>query len=119
MGAGGRNFRVQLQRLETVGEGAVRDAAGHIGPSVDGNWTTVATRWAKVHPRTGREFYRAQQIDSTLTHLVEMDWDSVTKTITSKWRLKDVNSSRILEVISTLNVEERNRVIMLSCKEAV
>ncbi len=104
---------VTIQKPGTTG----RDAAGHIDLSVAANWDDVTKAYCRVMPQNGREFYRAQQTEANITHLIEMPYSNKTAAIDPSYRLK--MSSRYLNVISAINVDEMNRVIRASCIEAV
>jgi SPP1 family predicted phage head-tail adaptor len=80
-------------------------------------WATSATRSATVQPISSRELIEAGQVRGELTHRVWLRYDSDTSEIAPHDRLKF--GSRILEVISVINTEERNEQIEVLCKEAV
>jgi len=75
-------------------------------------WTTFATVRAGVSPLAGRETFRLDQVSAdsdvkfTIRHL-----DSVT----TKMRIS--YDSRIFDIQSIANVNERDRMLILMCKE--
>lgn len=85
---------------------------------VSGSWTTFATKWASIHPLTGRELFNAQQVQADVTHKVRMWW---LPGVTTDMRLRIVNSSptRYLNIEHVINLRERNEELELLCKEAV
>lgn len=75
-------------------------------------WTEVATVRAAVLPLTGREFYAAQQVNAEITYKVRLRYRA---DVTSGCRL--VWRSQVLEVVGPpVNVESRNRELVLNCK---
>lgn len=80
----------------------------------DETWTTRATRWGEVLPQDGREFFSAQQINAEITHLVRMRYLAG---VTPKMRLR--LGTRIIKILSVINVEERSRELLISGQEVV
>jgi SPP1 family predicted phage head-tail adaptor len=77
-------------------------------------WATAATVWASVEPLSGREAWQAQSVRPDVTHTVTIRaYDG----LTPKHRL--LFDGRTLEIESVVNLEERNRYMVLQCKEAV
>jgi len=72
----------------------------------------------EVKPRSGSEFVRANKMESTVTHVLHTHYDDVTSVIDSTYRLRFINQSRSLNVMSTWNVDERNKAIEIHAKEA-
>lgn len=105
-------FTLQKQKAT-----ATPDAAGHVNLSDDAKWEDVTTRYFSVMPQSGREYYRAQQTESNLTHLLETHYDDETSLINPKYRLRITGTDRYLNVVSAINVEESNRIIRVSCIE--
>ena len=77
-------------------------------------WTTYATAWADVVPQNAREYIAAQQLMASMTHLLNLQYISG---VTSKMRVK--LGTRYLNIISAINLGERNRTLQLVCQEAV
>jgi SPP1 family predicted phage head-tail adaptor len=73
---------------------------------------TFATTWASIEPLSGAELWRAQQVSAEVTHRVLLRHLSG---VTPKMRIK--YGSRTLEVVSVLNLEERDRELELLCRE--
>ena len=107
MRAGKLGHRVELQASTPVQDGT--------GQPIDA-WATVTggTVWASIEPISGREFIAAGSFQSEVSHIVTLRWDS-TITLTSKFRIKF--GSRYFSIVSVRNVEERNRMWELGCKE--
>lgn len=103
--AGELRHRVQVQtRTQT--------ADAHGGP-VDA-WTTQATRWASVHPLSGRELLLASQVDSRISVRVTMrEYPG----LSAGQRI--LFGSRALGILAVQQVEERGRKTICDCEEDV
>jgi len=77
-------------------------------------WTGIATVWASVEPLSGKEYFAAQQINSEITAKITMRH---LNNINPKMRA--VFDSRIFEILSIVNLEERNISLVLMVKEVV
>lgn len=80
----------------------------------------VTQRWAKILPIGGREYYQAEQIESTVSHRVLMEYFDGADS--SQWlALPDVNDpenpKRTFHAKSVINVGERNRQLEWMCEE--
>lgn len=83
--------------------------------------TLIGTYWAEVKPLSGREAQNVKQVWATATHQVTMRWLGSAVTIQPRMKLVITKSpgTRTLNVISALNVEERNRAWLLVCEEKI
>ncbi len=77
-------------------------------------WETIEQRTASIRPMGGRELFEAQQVVATASHEVRMRY---TSTITPQLRL--LFGTRIFEIGQVINVDERNRELVLLCTEKV
>ena len=77
-------------------------------------WSTYGTAWASVEPLTGREHYENRAVQGEVTHKVTMRYRAG---VVPENRI--VFRSRHLEVISVRNIEERNRLLILDCRESL
>lgn len=75
-------------------------------------WSKYDTVWASIEPLQGRELMHAQQISAEITHLARMRYNSSAAT-----EHRVIFGARTLEIISIINPEERNREMVLMCKE--
>lgn len=94
-------------RLEIQEKKSVKDEWGN----QVSEWFTVATAWAAIEPIRGEEYWAAGAQQETI-HRVTMRY---VPGVTPKHRL--LFGDRILEIESTLNLEERSRLLELLCKE--
>lgn len=77
-------------------------------------WTTIATRFAKIEPLSGRELWRAQGVTPEATHRVVMRY---MEAVTAKCRL--VHRGRVFQIESVLDVDETKSTMVLICKELI
>ena len=77
-------------------------------------WTDVDTVWGSVEPISGREYFLAQQVQSEVTHRVTIRYYAG---MNPGWRIKF--GTRIFDVLSVINTEERNREMILMTREFV
>ena len=101
--AGQLRHRITLQSVSTTPDSS--------GDRVEA-FATFATVWARVEPLTGREQFIAQQIQSETNYRVEIRYRAgVVAT------MRVLFGGRTFEVVSVLNVGERNSDLHLMCRE--
>ena len=110
MKCGALRHRVQIQVDELHG---VMTAGG--GPQ-EPRWVTLGARFANVVPLSGRERFTAQQVQSDVTHRVEMHYDP---TLQARPVHRLLFNDRPFEIESVINVGELGRETHVMCKEAV
>lgn len=82
--------------------------------------TTVATRRAAIRPMAGDELFRAQQFHAEVSTQITLRYDDTLALLSPKYRIVDANSTgRIYDVLSVINMEERDREIRILAKERV
>ncbi len=102
MRAGLLKHRVALEKKSTTTIRGVTTEA----------WGTEQVLWAQIEPLTGRELERARMVVANATHKVTMRyWPG----ISSRDRL--VFDNRTFNIEAVLNVDERNRELVLTCVE--
>ena len=89
---------------------ANRDSFGSEEPE----WVHVATVWARITPVSGKEYFASAQVHAEISTKIAIRYVSG---ITPNMRV--VFGTRIFEIISVLQVEERNIELELLCKERV
>ena len=103
-----RNGRLRHRiAIERVTE--TRDTDG----SVIETWSTYATVQASIDPISGREYFAAQSVQTDVTHRIVIRYLSG---IVPKMRVK--YGSRIFDILSVINVSERNGELQLMCRES-
>jgi len=110
MKAGELRHRINLIRQSST--------KGEYGQDVV-SWSTDKTVWAAIWPIKGQEYYNAQSVQSVVTHKVRIRHTtfSNTTTITPKHRIELKDGSRMWEIESVINPDERNIYLQLMCKE--
>ena len=105
MRAGALRHRLTLQTQS-------RSSDGGGGATV--TWADTATVWGSINSLSGTELYEAQKINPKLTHEIEIRYRSG---ISPKMRAK--YGSRIFNIESVQNKDERNAMLRLVCEELV
>jgi len=77
-------------------------------------FATALSGWASIEPVSGQEIMSAQQQIGELTHKVRMRHNSA---ITVRARV--YFGSRILEIVSVRNFQERGHWVEMMCKEII
>ncbi len=85
-----------------------RDSSGQ----ANAEYSTYATVWAKITPVSGRETEHADQISAETSHKVLIRYNSK---VGKDQRV--IFGTRILEIESVINPNERNEKLLLFCKE--
>ncbi len=81
---------------------------------VSSGWASIGTAWAWVRGLRGKELFSAQMINPLTTHKITMHYRAG---IDSQLRLVDMTGSRIFNIESVVNVDERNRTLEMVCTE--
>ena len=104
--AGELDRRIEIQKVsESV------DASGY-GDATPA-WTLFRKVWAKIETTGGREFYRASQTFSQMSHLITIRY---LQGLTTKHRIK--YGSRIFGIQGVINVNEAGVLLRIPCLEA-
>jgi SPP1 family predicted phage head-tail adaptor len=75
-------------------------------------WTTVVQTWAAISPLSGREYLNAATVNANVSHRIVMRYQSG---IGSAMRVQ--YGTRVFDIQSVLNIDERNREMHLLCLE--
>ena len=105
MGSGAYRHRITIQ--------SVTETADSFGAMTE-TWGTFAQVWASIEPLSGRELLQAQQIQADVTHRVRFRFLAG---VTAKMR--GLYGTRYFNILSIINTDERDREIVLMCKELV
>lgn len=103
MEIGKLRHRVTLQE-----SAAVRDS---FGAEVE-TWTDITTLWASVEPLSGREYFAAQQVNTEISTKITLRYRAGIKP-----EMQILFASRVFEILSVVNPEEKNTQLVLMCKE--
>lgn len=95
-------------RLEVQEETRVKNGSGGYTSS----WVKLKEIWALVRPASGRDLYWGQMLQQRITHTVTLRFDA---DITAKHRFRF--GSRILRILSVVNLDERGKEQTCLCEE--
>lgn len=83
-------------------------------------WATVVERWAAIEPLTGREPVVGDQVKPEVTHTVRLRY---TQNVNPGWRVKWIdpktNLSRVFNIDSVMDRDERHKELTLNVVEQV
>jgi len=79
---------------------------------VERTWQDVCSTWASIQPVSGREYYDAMSIQSSITHRVIIRYRS---DITPEMRI--VYGERIFEIEAVIDIGARKKYLELLCRE--
>lgn len=105
MRAGDLRRRISIQRRNTT-----QDTFGQAIPT----WMDVVVCWAGIEPLAGRELVTAQAVNAEITHQVVIRYRTG---ITPAMRV--LYGTRFFNILSILNVDERNRQLTLGASEGL
>ena len=104
-----------LRHRVTIQQGAEGTADAHGVPAI--TWTDVATVWARIEPVSGLEQVRGMKLQAETTHLVTMRYrTSCTHDMRLKWT-RDGTTRYLYFAGPPVNVDERNRELLVQCRE--
>lgn len=103
-----RNKRITLQR-----RGSGQSSTGQ----PNGAFADVMSTWASIEPISGREYFNASGERAEVTHKIDVQYCSELADLKPKDRA--VYGSRVFNIRSVVNVEERGRKLLLMCTEHV
>lgn len=83
----------------------------------NGAFAEIMTTWAAIEPVSGREYFNASGERAEVTHKIEVQACSELASLKPKDRA--LYGSRVFNIKSVLNVEERGRKLLLMCTEHV
>jgi SPP1 family predicted phage head-tail adaptor len=75
-------------------------------------WTTFGTSYAAIVPNNGREAIQAQQLSAQQPVLIRMRYLPGVQP-----KMRALYGTRIFEIASVANLQERNRELELTCVE--
>lgn len=77
-------------------------------------WVDFAYIWAAIQPLSGREYFSARQETAQVTTRITIRY---LKGVTPDMRV--LFNEKVYEILSVINLDERNISLVLMCKEAV
>lgn len=105
MNPGDLRHRITIQQLIET-----RNELGEVVQS----WQDFATVWAAIEPLRGREYFDSQQINAEVTTRIRIRYRPGIKP-----KMRAVYGTRIFDIQSVIDIEERHQEIHLMCKEVV
>lgn len=102
--------RIGAMRHRVTIEEPVR--TGDEGGGAEILWTQVATVWAEVRPKTGREVFESDQLGGRVTHDVRMRFR---EGVTPKMRI--LHRGRVFDIRYVANLGEADAWLMCACEE--
>ena len=100
--------RIQLQQ-----RAATQDGYGQQQP----NWVTLLETWAQIEPISGAQLDRARSIYNQTSHRVTVRWRPRLEDIKQVGSYRVLFAGRIFDVGASMNLNERNTVVVLLCSE--
>lgn len=110
MRAGDLRHRIRLQRRSET-----RDALNQPATS----WVDVAALWAEVLPLAGRKLMVGQAIHSEVTHTIGIRYQAQFASPREVAKMRILYNDRIFNIHASIDVEERHKMIELSCSEGL
>jgi len=107
MNIGEMQARITLQKPSQVADGY-----GDGQPT----YVTVGNVWAKLEPMSGREYWRAQQANSKVTHRVTIWFGPYGKQLKDDWRF--LYDGRTFNIAGHRNIMEADEFLELLAIEA-
>ena len=101
----------QLRHPVTIQTSA--ETVDAFGEPIQG-WSSAITAWASIAPLSGQERLQGDQVIAECSHRVRMRHDT---NIATTARL--LFGSRVLEIVSAADVDERGAEMDLLCKEVL
>ena len=101
----------ELKRRITI-EQKTRGASDGAGGYLAETWATLATVWAKIDPRAGRELVDADQVVHRITHVITI---RARTGITTAMRV--VYQTRTFAIVDLRELMEGGRWMEMQCEE--
>ncbi len=100
---GAMRHRIILEKVASIPDGML---------GMEDSYSTVDTIWGEIVPLKGLEQIESMKEGVTITHRIKIRYR---KDIKGEWRIKF--GDRYFNIISIVNVKERNEYLDLICKE--
>lgn len=93
------------------------------------SWSTFAERWASIEPIAGREYFAAKHENTEADVRIRLRWERLLVQLTTKHRVlytrplldesPETAQTRVFDIEAVLNLRERNREVVLMCREVL
>jgi len=107
------NRKVVIESLS----GATEDGHGHVDNTDDSNWSQYVISYASVMSKGGREFWKVDKLDATVSHVWKCPWSKTLAAATPAMRL--VSEEVTYEVMSVIDIDLNHEVVEIQTKKAV
>lgn len=77
-------------------------------------WNDVGTVWASVEPLHGKEYFAARQENAQVSVKITMRYRPGVAA-----QMRAMFLQNVYEIVSVINIEEKNRTLVLMCEEKV
>lgn len=77
-------------------------------------WAVFKAAWANISPVSGRDFFKAETVNSEVTHKV-----LVRHILGLQPSMRIKYGNRFFSIISILNLQERNMLLQIMCRELI
>lgn len=104
-----------MHRVSVQRPAGTPGVSGHVDLSDDSNWQSMGSRWASFKTRGGSEGVLFDQVQADVSHVIEMPYDSLTRTIGPRWRL--TMQGRVFHITNVHDVDEQRRRIRVYAAE--
>jgi SPP1 family predicted phage head-tail adaptor len=82
-------------------------------------WKDVASLWAEVLPLSGRELLAGQAIHTEVTHTITIRWQRQFADPLAMAARRILYSGRVFNIHASIDIEERHKVLELTCAEGL
>ena len=94
--------------------GTTTDAANEVDPTNDANWTTHTPAAASVQSKGGREFWKVDRVDATVSHVWRCPYSAKLATADPDMRLK--HNGAIYFIMAVVDINLAHEVIEIQTR---
>jgi len=114
MAIGRMRQRMQLQSKSTTNDGG--------GSAAVTTWTTFATVYGSIEPKSGQERFFGDQLQEPITHVIRLRYRSdlsFKNRLVYAYKNDGVTNNRTFNIKRVINVDTRNKYLECLCVEGV
>ena len=93
------------------------DAHGHIDNTDDSNWSQYVVSYASVMSQGGKEFWKVDKQDATVSHVWLCPYSKTLAAATPDMRL--VSESVTYEIVSVIDIDLAHEEVQIQTRKAV
>lgn len=83
------------------------------------DWSDLFASWAQISPLSGRELLAAQAVQADVTHQVTVRYRPELASPRAVAAMRITYNGRHFNILSSLNEDERNRMVVLTVSEGL